>query len=176
MNAVDPRHQLHANCAEHVSDSWYINNYAPITSWSKEIIYRSFDLTIDEFLDAEAKLFEANCGLWAEDQKSYGVDIPGWWKRGWLDGGISKVQRYIRENPEDLIEDTPAKKKNHSTIPAKKRRTNLKDLRRYYLYTFRGDTNRKYADQSHGVWRRYGSWLGYVSCFTVIHKVRGHTY
>jgi len=174
MNSVDARHHLRANGAEHVTAAWYINNHMPITSWSKDVIYRGFDLTLDEFLVAEAQLvtllkenelwklkgtgqerkiklweviksFEANCGFWNKDTTSYGVEIPGWWKRDCLDGWIAKVQRYIRENPSCLQEDTPAKKKrfrHHSTSPAKKRRTKLKDLRDCCLVV-----RRRYTDE-----------------------------
>jgi hypothetical protein len=56
MNSVDPRHRLRANGAEPINDACYINAYIPRSSWSKEIIYRGFDLTPDEYLAANTQL------------------------------------------------------------------------------------------------------------------------
>jgi len=58
MNSVDPRHNLHANGAEPVSNAWYENGSVPRTSWSKEVVYRGLGLTIDEYGKANTKLME----------------------------------------------------------------------------------------------------------------------
>ncbi|KAH8759610.1 hypothetical protein BGZ57DRAFT_994784 [Hyaloscypha finlandica] len=138
MNSVDPHHRLRANDAEPVADSWYINTYAPHTSWSKEVIFRGFDLTPDEYIAANSLLmtllktndlfelkgtgqerivklwpviakFEAECGFWGKGETSYGVEIPGWWKRGALNGWIELAAQYMRKMrlPPLLPDPTP---------------------------------------------------------------------
>jgi len=56
MNAVDSRRNLRATGAEKVNPAWYINNNVARTSWSKEVIYRGLDLTLDEYTAADARL------------------------------------------------------------------------------------------------------------------------
>jgi hypothetical protein len=53
--------------------------------------------------------FEAECEFWGKGETSYGVEIPGWWKRGALDGWIEMATQYMRKMrlPPLLPDPTP---------------------------------------------------------------------